>query len=129
MHYFQSSGYTPKPSVEPPNFLRIEYQESGFGKSMRKFTSGLLQLWLEKPRPRVDPDCNTPSTEASLSPTTIRSMTWSAAPTIAASTMTATIRQENATTTVVRMKPVENSRVFAYLMNEKGTRSFITFIS
>ncbi|KAL0634711.1 hypothetical protein Q9L58_006376 [Maublancomyces gigas] len=53
-------------------------------------------------------------------------MTWSTASTQAAST-TATIHRENQTITVLTLNDVDISRVFAYVMSEKGARIFITF--
>lgn len=54
-------------------------------------------------------------------------MTWSNTSSHVISNPAATICQKNQTTTVVTLKEVDVSRVFAYVMSEKGARSFITF--
>ncbi|KAH8145158.1 uncharacterized protein LAJ45_10822 [Morchella importuna] len=115
------------------HFKGIRYQEPALTRSSREFTSGLIQLWLEKPRPRLDPEGNTPSTEASLSPTTTQTQSmssWSAAPSVALSTTTTTHRQQDGTT-VFEVKKVESSRFFACLNDTSSSdkrRVFITFV-
>lgn len=111
------------------HFKGVRYQEPALTRSSREFTSGLIQLWLEKPRPRLDPEGNTPSTEASLSPTTTQSRSissWSAAPSLALSTTTTAHKQEDGTT-VYEVKKVESSRFFACLNDSEKRRVFITF--
>jgi hypothetical protein len=114
------------------HFKGIRYQEPALTRSSREFTSGLIQLWLEKPRPRLDPEGNTPSTESSLSPTTTQTQSmssWSAAPSVALSTTTTTHRQQDGTT-VFEVKKVESSRFFACLNDTSSSekrRVFITF--